>query len=45
MTSNENRDKNDVARRVLELYARLSEGYTINKAVAARDYGVSERSI
>ena len=38
-------NKGDKIRRVLQLYAKLSDGYVINKAEEAAYYGVTERSI
>lgn len=38
-------DKGDKIRRVLQIYAKLSDGYVINKAEEALFYGVNERSI
>ncbi len=38
-------EKGDKIKRVLQLYAKLTEGYTVNKAEEARNYGVNERSI
>lgn len=37
--------KSDKISRVLQMYARLSDGYVINKAEEAARYGVDERSI
>lgn len=37
--------KNDQISRVLQLYAKLSDGYVVNKAEEAARYGVNERSI
>lgn len=37
--------KGDKIGRVLQLYAKLSDGYVINKAEEAAYYGVTERSI
>ena len=37
--------KNDKIGRVLQIYAKLSDGYIVNKAEEARTYGVNERSI
>jgi len=38
-------EKGDKVKRVLQLYAKLTDGYTVNKAEEARNYGVNERSI
>ena len=40
-----NEVKSDQISRVLQIYARLSDGYVINKAEEAARYGVNERSI
>ena len=40
-----NSDKNDKVERVLQIYTRLMKGGIINKAAAAVEYGVTERSI
>lgn len=46
MEKDNNKDNNkDKIGRVLALYNRLLKGYVINKAEAAQDYGVNERSI
>lgn len=37
--------KGDKIQRVLQLYAKLSDGYVINKSEEAQNYGVNERSI
>ena len=37
--------KSDQIERVLQLYAKLSEGYVVNKAEEAERYGVNEKSI
>lgn len=37
--------KNDKIQRVLQIYAKLSDGYIVNKAEEALIYGVNERSI
>lgn len=37
--------KGDQISRVLQIYAKLSDGYVINKAEEAARYGVNERSI
>ena len=37
--------KNNQISRVLQLYAKLSDGYVVNKAEEAARYGVNERSI
>ena len=37
--------KTDKINRVLQLYAKLSDGYIINKTEEAELYGVDERSI
>lgn len=37
--------KGDKIRRVLQIYAKLSDGYVINKTNEAQIYGVNERSI
>ena len=37
--------KNDKIERVLGIYTKLINGYSINKAQEAQDYGVNERSI
>jgi len=38
-------DKGDKIKRVLQLYAKLTDGYIVNKAEEAQNYGVNERSI
>ncbi len=38
-------EKGDKIKRVLQLYAKLTDGYIVNKAEEARNYGVNERSI
>lgn len=35
----------DKIQRVLQIYAKLSDGYVVNKAEEARNYGVNERTI
>lgn len=37
--------KGDQISRVLQIYAKLSDGYVVNKAEEAARYGVNERSI
>ena len=37
--------KGDKIQRVLQLYAKLSDGYVVNKSEEAQNYGVNERSI
>lgn len=37
--------KGDKIQRVLQIYAKLSDGYVVNKAEEAQIYGVNERSI
>lgn len=37
--------KSDKIIRVLQLYAKLLDGYVVNKAIEAQQYGVNERSI
>ncbi len=37
--------KSDKIQRVLQIYAKLSEGYVVNKTEEALNYGVNERSI
>lgn len=37
--------RNDKIGRILQIYAKLADGYLINKAEEARIYGVNERSI
>ena len=37
--------KEDKISRVLQIYAKLSDGYVVNKAEEAQRYGVNERSI
>lgn len=37
--------KEDKIGRVLQIYAKLSDGYVVNKAEEAQRYGVNERSI
>ena len=37
--------KSDKIQRVLQLYAKLSDGYVVNKSEEAQNYGVNERSI
>ena len=37
--------KSDKIERVLQIYAKLTEGYIVNKAEEAAEYGVNERSI
>ncbi|MCR5335718.1 MAG: WYL domain-containing protein [Synergistes sp.] len=37
--------KGDKICRVLQIYSKLTEGYTVNKAEEAQKYGVNERSI
>lgn len=37
--------KGDKIQRVLQLYAKLSDGYVINKSEEAQNYGINERSI
>lgn len=37
--------KSDKIERVLQLYAKLTDGYVVNKAEEASNYGVNERSI
>lgn len=37
--------KGDKIVRVLQIYAKLADGYVVNKAEEARNYGVNERSI
>ncbi len=37
--------KSDKTGRVLGIYTKLIEGYTVNKAEEAEKYGVNERSI
>ena len=37
--------KNNQISRVLQLYAKLSDGYVVNRAEEAARYGVNERSI
>ena len=37
--------KGDKICRVLQIYSKLMEGYTVNKAEEAQKYGVNERSI
>ena len=37
--------KSDIIGRVLQIYAKLTEGYIVNKAEEAAEYGVNERSI
>ena len=37
--------KNDQIERVLQIYAKLSDGYVVNKAEEAEHYGVNEKSI
>lgn len=41
----EEKIKGDKIARVLQIYAKLSEGYVVNKAEEAQNYGVNERSI
>ncbi len=38
-------DKNDKIERVLQIYTKLTNGSVVNKAAAAVEYGVTERSI
>ena len=38
-------EKGDKISRVLQIYAKLSDGYIVNKAEEAEYYGVNERSI
>ena len=38
-------EKGDKILRVLQLYAKLEDGYVINKSEEARNFGVNERSI
>lgn len=38
-------DKNNKVERVLGIYTKLMGGYVVNKAEAAQEYGVNERSI
>ena len=38
-------EKGDKVVRVLQLYAKLSDGYVVNKAEEAQNYSVNERSI
>lgn len=37
--------KGDQISRVLQIYAKLSDGYVVNKSEEAERYGVNERSI
>ena len=37
--------KGDKIARVLQIYAKLSDGYVVNRAEEAQRYGVNERSI
>lgn len=37
--------KGDKIGRVLQIYAKLTDGYVVNKAEEAQIYGVNERSI
>lgn len=37
--------KNDKIERVLGIYTKLLNGYIVNKAAEANEYGVNERSI
>ena len=37
--------KNDQIERILQIYAKLSDGYVVNKAEEAEYYGVNEKSI
>ena len=37
--------REDKVVRVLQLYAKLSDGYIVNKAEEAQNYSVNERSI
>lgn len=37
--------KNDKISRILQIYAKLADGYIVNKAEEAVTYGVNERSI
>jgi len=37
--------KSDQIERVLQMYAKLSDGYVVNKAEEAVRYGVNEKSI
>ncbi len=38
-------EKGDKIKRVLQIYSKLTDGYIVNKAEEARNYGVNERSI
>ena len=37
--------KGDKIARVLQIYAKLSDGYVVNRSEEAQRYGVNERSI
>ena len=38
-------DKGDKIVRVLQIYAKLADGYIVSKSEEAQNYGVNERSI